>query len=348
MKLMNLKHRTTALTLVMSSLVGSLLSARPALAVINGAGATFPYPLYSKWFSEYQKLKPEVQINYQSIGSGGGIRQFLEGTVDFGASDAPMSEEQLAKAKAGALHIPTALGAVVLTYNITGVTGSLKLTGPIVADIFLGKTKSWNDPAIVKENPGVALPSSPILVVHRSDGSGTSQVFTDYLSKVSPEWKSKVGAATAVNWPVGLGGKGNEGVTSLVKQTPGAIGYVELIYAENNKLQVAQLKNKSGAFVTPSAKSVTAAAAGALKNMPADFRVSITESEGKDSYPISAFTYLLISQKLPAGEKSQQLVGFLNWAVTDGQKFAEKLTYAPLPAPLVPKVAAKIKTIRIE
>jgi phosphate transport system substrate-binding protein len=329
-------------------LLAGLLAAPAAFALINGAGATFPYPLYSKWFSEYQKLKPEVQINYQSIGSGGGVRQFLEGTVDFGASDAPMSDEQIGKAKSGVVHVPTALGAVVMTYNIPGVTTSIQLTGAVIADIFLGKTKKWNDPAIVKENTGVVLPDSPILVVHRSDGSGTSSIFTDYLAKTSEEWKSKVGAGTAVNWPIGLGGKGNEGVTGLVKQTPGAIGYVELIYAENNKLQVAQVKNKSGSFVTPSAKSVTAAAQGSLKTIPADFRVSITNAEGKDSYPISAFTYLLIGQKIPAGDKSTQLMGFLNWAVTDGQKFAEKMTYAPLPAALVQKISAKIKTIKIE
>ncbi len=289
-----------------------------------------------------------MKINYQSIGSGGGVRQFLEGTVDFGASDAPMTDEQMGKAKAGVLHIPTALGAVVMTYNVPGVSQSLKLTGPIIADVFLGKTKKWNDPAIAKENAGLTLPDSPILVVHRSDGSGTSSIFTDYLSKVSEEWKTKVGANTSVNWPTGLGGKGNEGVTGLVKQTPGSIGYVELIYAENNKLQVAQIKNKSGTYVTPSAKAVTAAAAGALKNMPADFRVSITNSDGKDAYPISAFTYLLVAQKMPANDKSRQLVEFLGWAIKDGQKFTEKMTYASLPSVLVPKIEAKIKTIKIE
>jgi phosphate transport system substrate-binding protein len=315
-----------------------------ASTLINGAGATFPYPLYSKWFSEYQKVDPDVQINYQSIGSGGGIRQFLEKTVDFGASDAPMTDEQIKKSDDQAIHIPTVLGAVVITYNLPGVESGLKLSGDIVADIFLGKITKWNDPRIVKLNPKTTLKDEAIVVVHRSDGSGTSAIFTDYLSKVSPDWKSKVGQGPAVSWPAGLGGKGNEGVSGLVKQTPGSIGYVELIYAENNKLPYATLKNKAGQFVVPSAKTVSAAAAGESSKMPADFRTSITDAAGKDSYPISGFTYLLVYKNMP-GEKGQKIVKFLKWALADGQKIAEPMFYAPLPKALVKKVEAKVATI---
>ena len=325
------------------ALGGKVFAADPVL--LTGAGATFPYPLYSKWFSEYSKQNPAVQINYQSIGSGGGIRQFLEKTVDFGATDSPMTEQQLSKAPTPVFHIPTVLGAVVLTYNLPGVEKGLKLTGDIVADIFLGKLTQWNDPKIVQLNPGMKLPAGPILVVHRADGSGTSGIFTDYLSKVSAEWKQKVGQGTAVNWPVGLGGKGNEGVTGLVKQSPGSIGYVEFIYAENNRLPYAALKNKAGEFVMPSMRSVSAAAAGALKSMPADFRVSITNTEGRGGYPISGFTYLLVYRTMP-GEKGRSIVQFLNWALNQGQKMAEPLFYAPLPKELKTKVDAKIKEIK--
>jgi phosphate transport system substrate-binding protein len=313
----------------------SLASFAHAATLINGAGATFPYPLYSKWFSEYQKVDPEVQINYQSIGSGGGIRQFLDKTVDFGATDAPMTDEQISKASAPVLHVPTVLGAVVVTYNLPGVQTGLKLTSEVVADLFLGKITKWNDARIAKINAGVKLPDTAVLVARRSDGSGTTGIFTDYLSKVSTEWKSKVGTGTAVNWPTGLGGKGNEGVAGLVKQTPGAVGYVELIFAANNGLPFASIKNKSGQFVTADVKSVTAAASGALKAMPEDFRVSITDAEGKGAYPISGFTYLLVY-------KDTKLTKFLHWALKDGQKFAEPMHYAPLPKTLVTKVEAKV------
>lgn len=315
--------------------------------LINGAGATFPYPLYSKWFSDYRKVDADTQINYQSIGSGGGIRQFTEGTVDFGASDAPMTDEQLAKAKTPVLHIPTVLGAVVLTYNVPGIKQALNLDGGAVAGIFLGKITKWNDPAIAALNPGAKLPKDDILVVHRSDGSGTTGIFTDYLTKVSPEWKSKVGTGTAVNWPAGLGGKGNEGVSGLVKQTPGSIGYVELIYAKNNKLGYASIKNKAGKTVEPSSASVSTAAAGALKTMPADFRVSITDAEGDASYPISGFTYLLVSKSMPK-DKGGRIVKFLKWALKEGQVSAEPLGYAPLPSALLPKVNAKVAEITLK
>ncbi len=324
----------------------AMTGAAQAANLINGAGATFPFPLYSKWFSEYQKVDANVQINYQSIGSGGGIRQFMEKTVDFGASDAPMSDEQLAKSSVPIAHIPTVLGAVVLTYNIPGVEKGLRLSGDVVGDIFLGKITKWDDKRIKSLNPTAKL-SGDVLVVHRSDGSGTSGIFTDYLSKVSPEWKSKVGAGTAVNWPAGLGGKGNEGVSGLVKQTPGSLGYVELIYAKNNNMAYATLKNKAGKFIEASTASVTAAAAAALKNMPADFRVSITDAEGKEAYPISGFTYLLVWSKMPK-EKGGEIVKFLKWAVKDGQKFAEPLSYAPLPKALVSKVSEKINAITLE
>lgn len=314
--------------------------------LINGAGATFPYPLYSKWFSEYKKINKDVEINYQSIGSGGGIRQLLDKTVDFGASDAPMTDEQMAKSKVPVLHIPTVLGAVVLTYNIPNLT-DLKLTPELVADIFLGKITRWDDAKIAAENKGAKLPSTSILVAQRSDGSGTTAIFTDYLSKVSSAWKTKVGSGPSVKWPVGLGGKGNEGVTGLVKQTPGSIGYVELIYAESNKLSFATLKNQAGNFVKPSAKSVTAAAAGFLKSMPADFRVSITNAPAKDAYPISGFTYLLVYQRMDA-KKGPLMRTFLQWALTDGQKMAEALYYAPLPKELAQKALVHVKEMKSE
>jgi phosphate transport system substrate-binding protein len=335
------KRLTLSLTLMMIS-----TPALAATALINGAGATFPFPLYSKWFSEYQKVDPETQINYQSIGSGGGIRQFTEKTVDFGATDSPMTDEQLSKASEPVVHIPTVLGAVVLTYNVPGVQQGLKLGGDVVADLFLGKIKKWNDPRLADLNKGVKLPDTEVLVVHRSDGSGTSGIFTDYLSKVSAEWKTKVGTGTAVNWPAGLGGKGNEGVAGLVKQTPGTIGYVELIYAKNNSLTYATLKNKAGKFVEASTKAVSAAAEGSLKTMPADFRVSITDAEGKDAYPISGFTYLLVTKTLPKG-KGEKILKFLRWAIKDGEKYAEPLHYAALPKSLAKKVSAKIDQITI-
>jgi phosphate transport system substrate-binding protein len=332
------------LTLAFLGATSVMAANNPVL--LNGAGATFPYPLYSKWFSEYAKANPSARINYQSIGSGGGIRQLLENTVDFGASDAPMTDEQLGKSKTPVLHIPTVLGAVAVTYNLPDLKQKIRLNSEVLAAIFLGKITKWSDPALAKLNPGVNFPKElPIVVAHRSDGSGTSAIFTDYLSKVSPEWREKVGAGTAVSWPTGLGGKGNEGVTGVIKQTPGSIGYVELIYAESNKLPVAQLQNKSKKFIEPSMKTVTSAASGSLASLPADFRVSITDAAGAESYPISGFTYLLVYQTMPA-DKGTTLVKFLKWAIADGQKMAEPLFYAPLPKAMIGKVAKKINEIK--
>ena len=312
---------------------------------VNGAGATFPYPIYSKWFSEYHKLHPEVEINYQSIGSGGGIRQVTAGTVDFGASDMPMTDKQLQEAKTKILNIPTVLGADVPAYNIPGVTGELKFTPEALAGIFLGKISKWNDNAIASVNPGVNLPNQDIIVVHRSDGSGTTFIWTDYLSKVSSEWKSQAGADTSVKWPVGLGGKGNEGVAGNIRQLSGAIGYVELIYAVQNKIPYGSVRNSSGAFVKASLESVTAAAASAPK-MPADFRVSITNAPGKDAYPISSFTWLLIPAQSKDPAKGKILADFLNWMVNDGQKMTAALSYAPLPENVAAKVKEAIKQVK--
>jgi phosphate transport system substrate-binding protein len=312
--------------------------------LINGAGATFPAPLYSKWFSDYNKLHPDLKFNYQSIGSGGGIKQITERTVDFGASDAPLTDEQLTKTP-GLLHIPTVMGAVVLTYNLPGVS-ALKLTPDAIAGIFLGKITKWSDPALAKNNPGAKLPDSAIAVVHRSDGSGTSAIFTDYLSKVSPDWSKQVGHATSVKWPVGLGGKGNEGVTGLIKQTPNSFGYVELAYARHNKLPTASIQNKDGAFVEPSMGSTSAAAAGV--EIPDDFRVSITDATGKTAYPIASFTYILIYKDQQEAKKGQAVGRFLWWAIHDGQKSAPGLDYAPLPAPVIKKVEATLKTVTAE
>ncbi len=284
--------------------------------LVNGAGATFPYPIYSKWFDEYHKKFPDIQINYQSIGSGGGIRQVLAGTVDFGATDGPMTDEQLGQAKTKILHFPTVLGAVVPTYNIPGVTGELNFTPEALAGIFLGKITKWNDPAIAGANRGVNLPAANIVVIHRSEGSGTTYIWTDYLSKVSEEWKTRVGKGASPNWPVGLGGKGNEGVTGLVKQTPNSIGYVELIYAVQNNLPYGRVRNSSGTFVKADLASVTAAAAGAANSMPDDFRVSITDPPGKNVYPVSSFTWLLIPSDIPDAKKREVLVGFLRWMLS--------------------------------
>src|SRR5262245_48201738 len=313
--------------------VGDLVTARAAL-LINGAGATFPYPIYSKWFDEFRKKYPAAAINYQSIGSGGGIRQVLEGTVDFGATDGPMTDEQMQSARVPILHLPTVLGAVVPTFNLPGVE-QLRFTPDALAGIFLGKITHWNDPAIAKENPGAKLPAAAIVPIHRSDGSGTSYIFTDYLSKVSPEWQKNVGKGTAVNWPVGLGGKGNEGVAGLVKQTPNALGYVELIYAVQNKLAYGDMENKAGNFVAATLESVTAAAAAAAANMPADFRVSITNPDGKDAYPIASFTWLLIPSRIQNEKKGAAITSFLDWMLGDGQKLAAPLGYAPLPDSVV-------------
>ena len=311
--------------------------------LITGAGATFPFPLYSKWFSDYNKKNPNLRFNYQSIGSGGGIKQITEKTVDFGASDAPLSEEELAKAP-GVLHIPTVLGAVVVTYNAS--IDGLKLTPATLSGIFMGKITKWNDPALAKDNPGAKLPDTAVTVAHRSDGSGTTYVFTDYLAKVSPEWKSTVGAGKSVKWPVGLGAKGNEGVTGLVKGTPGAIGYVELAYANQNKLPTAALKNHDGAFVKPSLEATSEAAAGV--EMPDDFRVSITNASGKSAYPIAAFTYLLVYKDQGDKAKGEALINFLWWAVHDGQTAAAPLDYAPLPKAVVTKVDKKLQTMTVQ
>jgi phosphate transport system substrate-binding protein len=315
---------------------------------INGAGATFPYPIYSKWFSEYNKLNPNVEINYQSIGSGGGIRQVTAQTVFFGATDGPMTNDQLLAAPGKILHFPTVLGAVVPVYNLPEVTVALKFTGPLLADLFLGKITRWNDAAIAKVNPGVTLPNLPVTVAHRSDGSGTTYIFMDYLSKVSPEWKTRVGIATSVTWPVGLGGSGNEGVAGLVKQTPGALGYVELIYALQNRIAYGSVQNLDGVFVNASVASVTAAAASAAKSMPADFRVSITNAPGKDAYPISSFTWLLFYESPKNKQMAATMVAFMKWALSDGQKMAEPLGYAPLPPAVVALELEALKRIKTQ
>jgi phosphate transport system substrate-binding protein len=324
-----------------------VLLAMPVLGqtTLNGAGATFPNPMYSKWFSEYHKIHSDVQINYQPIGSGGGIRQVTAGTVDFGASDMPMTDKQLQDAKAKILNIPTVLGAVVPAYNIPGVSGEVKFTPEALAGIFLGKITKWNDKAITGVNPGVNFPDKDIIVVHRSDGSGTSFIFTDYLSKVSPDWKSQVGSDTSVKWPLGMGGKGNEGVAGYIRNLGGSIGYVELIYAIQNNIPYGSVRNSAGVFVKGSLESVTAAAASAPK-MPADFRVSITNAPGKDAYPISSFTWLLIPAQSKDAAKGKILADFLNWMVTDGQKMTSALSYAPLPENVVAKVKEAIKQVK--
>ncbi len=325
---------TLALTMMAAVLVHAALS-------INGAGATFPYPIYSKWFDEYQKKNPTVEINYQSIGSGGGIRQVTEGTVDFGASDGPMNDEQIKafqeKHGFGILHFPTVLGADVPTYNIPGVSTALNFTPEALAGIFLGKITKWNDPAIVAANKGVNLPGSDIVVVHRSDGSGTTYIWTDYLSKVSEEWKSKVGKGASVNWPVGLGGKGNEGVTGQIKNAPNSIGYVELIYAVSNNIPYGNVKNSSGVFVKADLASVSAAAAAVAKTMPDDFRVSITDPPGKTAYPIASFTWLLIPERFSDAAKRDAIKAFVKWMLTDGQNYTEQLSYAKLPKEVIAK-----------
>jgi phosphate transport system substrate-binding protein len=322
-----------------------LVSAAAGAQNINGAGATFPYPIYSKWFSEYSQAHPNVKINYQSIGSGGGIRQVTEGTVDFGASDVTMTDEQLSGAKVKVIALPTVLGAVVPVYNVPGVNKDLNFSGDVIADIYLGKISKWSDPRIAKDNPGVSFPDKPILPVYRSDGSGTSFIFTDFLSKVSPDFKSKVGAAAAVKWPTGIGQKGNEGIAGMVRQSPYSFGYVELIYAQQNKMSFGSVKNQAGKFVQASTASVTAAAAAAAKVMPADYRISITNAGGADSYPISSFTWLLIPSHGDPG-KTKALADFLNWMLDHGEAEAAELSYAPLPkgvADMVRKSVAGIK-----
>ena len=323
-----------------------LALAIPAVAqtTLNGAGATFPYPIYSKWFSEYHNAHPEVQINYQSIGSGGGIRQVLAGTVDFGASDGPMSDQQLAEAKVKLLHIPTVLGAVVPAYNVSGISGELRFSPQTMANICLGKITNWNDKAIAADNPGVKLPDRSIVLVHRSDGSGTNYIFTDYLSKVSEEWKNGPGKGTSVKWPVGIGAKGNEGVAGMIRQMDGAFGYVELIYALQNKIPYGAVKNSAGNWVKGSLGGATQAAAS-VKQMPADFRVSITNAPGKEAYPISSFTWLLVPVQSKEASKGKILVDFLNWMLTNGEKDATQLAYAPLPENVSAKVKESIKQV---
>ena len=313
-------------------------------SIINGAGATFPYPLYTKWFAEYNKLNAEIKINYQSIGSGGGIRLLLDRKIDFAASDIPMSDKQLAQAPAPILHIPSALGAVVLTYNLPGVDQALKLNATLIADIFLGKISKWNDKRILELNPALKVADSlNITVVHRSDGSGTSAIFTAYLAKLSLDWEKRVGAGTAVDWPAGLGGKGNEGVAGAIKQNPGSIGYVELIYAANNKIPYASIQNKAGEFVLPTNSTIKAAMLGV--QIPDDFRASILDPEGKEAYPICGLTYILVYQKMPA-PKGAQFISFLHWSLAEGQKYLEPLTYTSLPPAFLQKVGDKIKSLQ--
>jgi phosphate transport system substrate-binding protein len=335
---------------------GRLLLAAAGLAVaavafagdvtVNGAGATFPFPLYSKWFYEYSNAHPGVKFNYQSIGSGGGIKQITAGTVDFGATDAPMTDDEMKKLPGPIFHIPTAIGAVSVVYNVDGVKDSLKLTPDALADIFLGKIVRWNDPKIAALNKDAKLPATEIVVAHRSDGSGTTDIFTNYLAAVSPEWKSKVGRGKSVNWPVGLGGKGNEGVAGVVKQTPGAIGYVELAFAQQNRMKDAALRNRDGNFVSPSLAATSAAAAGAAKSMPADFRMSLVDAPGKDAYPICGLTWLLVYKEQKDAVKGKAIVSFLKWALADGQKMNTPLYYAPLPKAVAEKVDRMVRDIR--
>jgi phosphate transport system substrate-binding protein len=339
MKCPKLAHKILA-----TVLLGGVTATASAQIMINGAGATFPYPIYSKWFDEYAKVDPSVRFNYQSIGSGGGQKQILAQTVDFGASDGPMSDDNLGKAPGKILHIPTVAGAVVLTYNLPE-NPALKLDADTIAGIFLGQVKKWNDPKLTALNPGTKLPDQEIVVVHRSDGSGTTFIFTDYLSKVSSEWKEKVGNNTSVNWPAGIGGKGNEGVSGQVKQTPGAIGYVELIYATQNKMPYAEVKNSAGQFVKPTIDSVTAAMATA--NIPDDFRFSMTNAPGKDAYPICGATWLLVYEQQKDATKGKKLVEFLKWAAKDGEKMATDLQYAPLPDSLQQRVLKRIDEIKM-
>jgi phosphate transport system substrate-binding protein len=340
-----IKEKTTLKKLSPVLTVLLLAMSVSAQSKLNGAGATFPYPIYSKWFNEYHNQHPDIEINYQSIGSGGGIRQVTAGTVDFGASDGPMSDEQLSASKVKILHLPTVLGAVVPAYNIPGFKGELKFTPDVIAGIYLGKITSWNDAAIAKANPGVSLPGQSIIVVHRSDGSGTTYIFTDYLSKVSPDWKGQVGKGTSVSWPVGLGAKGNEGVAGMIRQMEGAFGYVELIYALQNNITYGSVKNAAGNFVKASLDSTTAAAAS-MKTMPADFRVSITDAPGKDAYPICSFTWLLVPADWKDKNKQKVFVDFLNWMLDQGQTMTSQLNYAPLPDAVKQKEREAIKTIR--
>src|SRR5256885_17110447 len=332
--------------MLIAALAAASLNVYAQKVRINGAGATFPYPIYSKWFSEYNKLHPNVEINYQSIGSGGGIRQLTAGTVFFGASDGPMTNDQIFAAGSRIIHLPTVLGGVVPVYEIPGVSAEIRFPGKVLADIYLGKITKWNDPAIKNVNPGLNLPNADITVVHRSDGSGTSYIWCDYFSKVSPDYKKMVGVATSVNWPAGVGAKGNEGVAGLVKQTPGSIGYVELIYAVQNKISYGAVQNLAGEYVRASAETVSNAASAAAKAMPKDFRVSITNAPGKNVYPISSFTWLLLQESPRDVQRSKMMVDFIRWALTDGQKFAPELGYAPLPKEVVALELEALKRVR--
>ena len=348
---MNTRLRMLAAGGILLASVAALAGAQGTTdgADLTGAGATFPYPIYSKWFADYA-AKTGVKINYQPIGSGGGIRQLSEQTVDFGASDAPMSDDEMSKAKGGSiLHFPTVLGAVVLTYNVPGLTKPLRLTGDVTAKIFLGEITKWNDPKLAALNPGVKLPATDILVAHRSDGSGTSYIFTDYLTAVSPDWASGPGKGKDVKWPVGLGGKGNDGVAGIVKQTPGAIGYVELAYVKQNKLPYAEVKNAAGQYVAPTIETVTAAAAGAAKSLPpgTDYRVSIVNAIGREAYPISSFTWILVYSSQSDATKGKKLVDFLRWAFHEGEASAGSLDYAPLPANIVSQLERRLTTIKL-
>jgi phosphate transport system substrate-binding protein len=339
-----MKSSTFARKIFSLLLLAGIVTTASAQMMINGAGATFPYPIYSKWFDEYAKVDPSVRFNYQSIGSGGGQKQILAQTVDFGASDGPMSDDNLAKAPGKLLHIPTVAGADVVAYNLPG-NPTLKFDADTIAGIFLGQIKKWNDPKIAALNSGVTLPDQEIVVVHRSDGSGTTYIWTDYLSKVSPEWKTKVGTNTSVNWPTGIGGKGNEGVAGQVKQTPGALGYVELIYAVQNKMPYADIKNAAGEFVKPTLESVTAALATA--DIPDDFRFSMTNAPGKGAYPIAGATWLLVYEQQKDATKGKKLIEFLKWAAKDGEKMAKDLQYAPLPESLQQRVLKRIDEIKM-
>ena len=343
---MNKTVRSIVVAMSATAVLAGIASAQSV--DLTGAGATFPYPIYSKWFSDYAQATG-VKINYQSIGSGGGIRQLSEQTVDFGASDGPMTDQELAQAKGGAvLHFPTVMGAVVITYNVPGVAKPLNFSGEVIADIFSGKITKWNDARIVAQNHGVTLPNSDILVVHRSDGSGTTYIFSDYLTSVSPPWSSTLGKGKDIKWPVGLGGKGNEGVAGQVKQTPGSIGYIELAYAKQNQLPSANIRNADGRFVMPSIASVTAAAASMKLPKNTDYRISIVNAPGKDSYPISSMTWILVYQNQSDRVKGTKLVNFLRWAYRDGEKSAATLDYAPLPASMVSQLQSRLKTIRVD
>ena len=337
--------KKTSLVVSILLILAITVAAQAGTILLNAAGATFPYPIYSKWFDVYHQKDPNIQINYQSIGSGGGIRQLLAGTVDFGASDGPMSDDQLKEAKIKILHFPTVLGAVIPIYNVSGVSGELNFTQKALAGIYLGTITKWNDPEIAGANSGVNLPATDIVVVHRADGSGTSYIWTDFLSKISDDWKNKVGKGTSVQWPVGLGGKGNEGVAGLVKQTPSSIGYVELIYAVQNNITFGKVQNASGKFLKADLAGVTAAAAAA-KDMPDDFRVSITNEPGPTVYPISSFTWLLIPAQISDAAKRDAIKGFLKWMLTEGQGYNEGLAYARLPKPVVEKELKAISLIQ--